>query len=317
MSPPLQRVFTVDHFGTFPFDGRGPVLHRWLWSDDLLLPDSSAGFQTLPRRCVGAQSEYGWVVFHGVQVVQSVPEEVHSYWHYELSEEPREERGAAWLVESSTWLASFDQRHLGKCRHYILEFYDDIVEVICEELIIGKGDFELTEVLPREGRLRYAYMRRALSLSKLERFEEALTDFDRYIATSPDPTSLRRAQRYRDSLAALLALTRILDESAPDAAAEKITDLVGSLGWKALRSGMLQILYDNSKPSRWQPCFEAHLRLINDERKTVSDSNLVALALHRLGQTDELVTRLTAALDVDIADPRVLRELARLRKRAH
>ncbi|MFK7998586.1 MAG: hypothetical protein AB8H86_03275 [Polyangiales bacterium] len=313
MSSPPPEIVAVDHFGTFPFDGRGPILRRWLWSEDLLLPDSSEGFQTLPKRCVGAQSEYGWVVFHGVQVLQSVPEEVHSYWHRALTEEG----GAAWRVESSTWLASFDQRHLAKCGHYILEFYDHIVEVICEELIIGKGEFQLTEVLPHEGRLRYAYMRRALSLSKLKRVEEALADFDRYIATSPDPTSLRRAQRYRDSHCALLALTRILAESAPDAAAEKIADLVGTLGWKALRSGLLQILYDNSKPSSWPPCFEAHLRLINDERQTVSDSNLVALALHRLGQTDELVARLTAALDVDAADPGVLRELARLRKRAH
>ncbi|MGV3624610.1 MAG: hypothetical protein ACO1OB_27570 [Archangium sp.] len=62
----------------FPFDGRGPVLTRWLHENDLSLVDSAAR-----GHIVGAQHEAGWVVFHGLQVLQLVPEEVHSYWHRE------------------------------------------------------------------------------------------------------------------------------------------------------------------------------------------------------------------------------------------
>lgn len=312
-----QRVAAIDHAGTFPFDGRGPILHRWLWFEDLLLPDSSAGFQTLPKSRVGAQSENGWVVFHGVQVVQSVPEEVHSYWHYDLAKV----RGAAWHVESSTWLASFDPRHLADCQHYIVEFYDHVIEVICEELIFGTGTFNITEMLPDEPRLRYAYMRRAIALKKMGRFEEARADFDRYIATSPDEASLRSAELYRRSLFARLTLTEMLEDASLslDARVTSITDLLRTLDWEALRSGLLQLLYDDSRQSAWRPCLEAHLRLLSAERKTVSDCNLMALAVHRLGDEDECVTRFAARLEFNmdpVTDPRLVRELARLRKRA-
>src|SRR4051812_22906669 len=88
----------------FAFDGRGPCLIRWLYYSDLLfkgtlwpdtpdgihgaeygIPPMSAG-DPLPSPTVAMvdplQCPRVWVVFHGLQVIQMVPEEVHSYWHY-------------------------------------------------------------------------------------------------------------------------------------------------------------------------------------------------------------------------------------------
>lgn len=310
-----QKVIALEHGGTFPFDGRGPILHRWLWFEDLLLPDSSAGYHTMPKRRVGGQSEHGWVLFHGVQVVQPVPEEVHSYWHHPLTQE----RGAAWRVESSNWLASFSQRHLAECEHYVLEFYDYVVEVICEEVSFGPGAFDLATVLPNEPRLRYAYMRRAISLKKMGRFAEAIAGYDRYIATGPKQGSLRDAEFNRSFLLALLALTPILEDVSLtlEAKVASIIDKLPSLGWEAIRTTLLHVLYDDARESEWRACLEAHLQLLNAERLAAGDSNLMALAVHRLGEGDETVARFADKLGLDldpITDPRVARALERLRK---
>lgn len=113
----------------FLYNGRGPVLTRWI--------HDKSGF------IIGAEHEFGWIVFKRLQVIQIVPHEVHSFWY--LTEGDTFDNGIL-EVEDSSWIKNFSPTHLTKCKHFILEFYDEIVEVICESLISGVGDFDANKV---------------------------------------------------------------------------------------------------------------------------------------------------------------------------
>lgn len=183
----------------FSFNGRGPTLRRFILDEDLLLPGSNAGFAELSGKPCGAvydtyaKGPQGthFVIFHGLQVFQSVPHEVHSYWHCEgYSGGPHV---GVFQIEASEWLASFDRRHLAHHSHFVLEWYDDIVEVICRELIFGEGDFELSRVLPTEPRLAYAYFRHAMSQETLGDVDAAIESWSRYLAFGPHVESVEFA----------------------------------------------------------------------------------------------------------------------------
>lgn len=186
----------------FSFDGRGPTLRRWIHDEDLFLPGSNEGFAPLAGGMCGAiydafTSDTGpdrcFVVFHGMQVLQIVPEEVHSYWHRQVCSSTG--RLGVFRIEESGWLASFSQRHLDGHAHFVLEWYDDIVEVICRDLVFGRGEFEIARVLPDEPRLGYAYFRHALAQEKLGHVEAAIESWQRYIACAPHVDSIEYAQR--------------------------------------------------------------------------------------------------------------------------
>lgn len=135
------QPITTPHFG---YDGRGPSLTRWIQDRECVLPGTDKGRAPLPGGITGAEHTEGWVFFQGLQVVQTVPEEVHSYWFFELLPDGTKHTGA-YEVTDSTWKASFSQRHLADQRHFILVFYDDLVEVLCRELVFGAGEFRIAE----------------------------------------------------------------------------------------------------------------------------------------------------------------------------
>jgi hypothetical protein len=84
---------------TFVGSGRGPELSRWVHEVELHLPNSETGFVPDRGSIVGAEYESSWVIFHRLQVMQCVPDEVHTYWHWKVAE-PKEETGV-WLIEDS------------------------------------------------------------------------------------------------------------------------------------------------------------------------------------------------------------------------
>jgi len=128
----------------FGYDGRGPSLARWIHDRECVLTGTDKGRATLPGHIIGAEHSEGWVVFQGLQVLQTVPEEVHSYWFFELLPSDAKHTGV-YEVSDSAWKASFDQRHLADQRHFILVFYDDLVEVLCGSLVFGSGTFQIRE----------------------------------------------------------------------------------------------------------------------------------------------------------------------------
>ena len=165
-----------------PFNGRGrgPGLKRWLYDSDLLFADSNEGFASLPGDIEGALVEGdAWVIFHGLQVFQVVPDEVNSGWY--LPDEPATCGSNVWQIEESAWLKSFDQQHLAEHKHFVVEFYEEIVEVICRELLFGNDGFELQKAIDTYPQLNYAYLRRAMAMEKTGNVPQAIADYERYI----------------------------------------------------------------------------------------------------------------------------------------
>ena len=205
----------------FAFDGRGPSLIRWLYFSDLLFPETFwpdspdgirgaeygippvLGSDPAPSSTVAVVDSLtcprAWVVFHGLQVIQVAPEDVHSYWHYaEHKSGPRS--GASEVVESD-WLAGFNARHLANHRHFILEFYDELVEVIARDLIFGRGEFSIDRVAAHDGRFAYAYLRRAQVREKAQHWKDAMADYQSYASLAHEQSSAAYAIRCAKALA--------------------------------------------------------------------------------------------------------------------
>jgi tetratricopeptide (TPR) repeat protein len=186
----------------FYFDGRGCSLARWIYDTELLLPDSQSGFAPLDGSIEGAQyfsqtddgENESWIIFHGLQVIQIVPEEVHSYWHLNLIEENHESSGV-WEVKESEWIKTFSPRHLGNHKHFIIEFYDELIELICRELIFGGGVFDIEKVVTKDYRFAYAYLRRAMAQKKSGNNQQAVEYFQKYIDICPNGISVSFARK--------------------------------------------------------------------------------------------------------------------------
>jgi hypothetical protein len=139
--------YPTDHFG---FDGRGPEIHRFLRDCDALKEGAFPERRKPPGHIIGVEyywferPELEWVLFRKMQVIQIVPEEVCSYWFAAHISDKRKGIGI-YVVEDSAWLRSFSQRHLASCRHFIFQFYDDILEVIAEDLTFGRGAFRIED----------------------------------------------------------------------------------------------------------------------------------------------------------------------------
>jgi hypothetical protein len=135
---------------SFGFDGRGPELKRYIHDFDRIAADTFTDRALPPGEVTGAEycwserSGSHWVIFEGLQVIQTVPEEVCSYWF--LDHLPPGCRHLGILeIGDSEWRASFNQRHSAKCTHFILLFYDEILEIICERLVFGVGEFHVSQ----------------------------------------------------------------------------------------------------------------------------------------------------------------------------
>ena len=110
----------------FPFDGRGPELERAIWD--------SRGTQLLAIDYRDADGARWHVRFQSPQVVMFTSEEVIG--------DPRS--GGAFDLGRSPWLQSFAQQNLGRCRHFRLLFYDELLDIICESLEFADGVFTPT-----------------------------------------------------------------------------------------------------------------------------------------------------------------------------
>jgi len=84
------------------------------------------------------------VVFEGLQVFQTVPEEVHSYWFFDQLPPGAQHTGVYEIIDSA-WKATFSQLHLKDQKHFVLVFYDKLVEVLCSSLVFGTGSFWIHE----------------------------------------------------------------------------------------------------------------------------------------------------------------------------
>ena len=121
----------------FYADGRGPELQRviwgargqWLQAIEYYNPDD-----------VYDAAHLRHVSFHGFQVVAITPEEVIDYRGLRTAFSTHAP-AAAIDCGQSPWFQSFAQRHLGRCSHFQLLFYDDLFEIICEQLTFSRGPY--------------------------------------------------------------------------------------------------------------------------------------------------------------------------------
>ena len=125
------------HVEMFYADGRGPELQRVHWGGR---GQRLVAIEYYNPDDVYEPANLKHVRFGGLQVVRITPEEVIDY--AELGSTMNESRPAAMFDLGRTrWLESFSQRHLTRCSHYQLLFYDDLFDVICETVSCHHGAF--------------------------------------------------------------------------------------------------------------------------------------------------------------------------------
>jgi hypothetical protein len=125
----------IVHSESFYHDGRGPSLIKvhlapnsaHLLAIDFALPDAKSG-------------EHQHLRFIKAQAYQFTPEEVENYSN-SLVDWGSTNKGALVSVGKSAWLKGFSQQHLANCEHYRVMFYDEILDVICEQIVVDLGSF--------------------------------------------------------------------------------------------------------------------------------------------------------------------------------
>ena len=122
------------HIELFYGEDRGPSLARLCWSSSGRT--LKAAEFTPPDYAL--REDLRHVRFVKAQVVLVTPEEV---INYSLMNPYLARHSPAKMFDlgKSDWLKSFSPLHLGKCTHYQLLFYDELLDVIAEGVEFGKG----------------------------------------------------------------------------------------------------------------------------------------------------------------------------------
>lgn len=129
-----QRVVQVEiqplHMGKCWHQGRGPELkqvHYDISGTVLTAIDYS-----------NPDGDRRHLLFIRPQIFMFTPEEIENY---DSSVVTWTDTGRAALVclGRSPWLASFNPYHLKKCLHFRVMFYDDFLDVICEQVAVQPG----------------------------------------------------------------------------------------------------------------------------------------------------------------------------------
>ena len=76
----------------------------------------------------------------GMQVVQITPEEVLGPGMF-ADAEGQNAPAALFDLGKDEWFQRFTPRHLERCSHYQLMFYEELIDVICENVICRKGSY--------------------------------------------------------------------------------------------------------------------------------------------------------------------------------
>ncbi|MDH3379826.1 MAG: DUF6429 family protein [Gammaproteobacteria bacterium] len=115
----------------FYHDGRGPELQSVVWNSDGVIPK---GFEYYNPDDGYEENNLKHIKLIGVQAYSMAGEEVHGNIKT-LSNS----HAAILEIVNSDWLASFLPAHINKCKHYQIMFYDEIYDMMCENIIAGKG----------------------------------------------------------------------------------------------------------------------------------------------------------------------------------
>ncbi|HUI97292.1 MAG TPA: hypothetical protein VLX44_16165 [Xanthobacteraceae bacterium] len=88
-----------------------------------------------------SESDVKHLLLHRAQVSMFTPEEVHDYRRDEIQWGPALDQAAVVDLGKSEWLLGFAQQHLDRCHHYRVMFYDQFLDVICEDISAREGPY--------------------------------------------------------------------------------------------------------------------------------------------------------------------------------
>lgn len=133
----MARAINTDMFHR---DGRGPELRSIYCKPGSSLVVAIDYFNPEDEQ---SEKSLKHVYLVAAQVTQFTPDEVIG-----VDQIPADLRGtgdaAMFDLGRTEWLESFSQKHLRECRHFKIFFYDELLDVICEEVICRNGGFNVT-----------------------------------------------------------------------------------------------------------------------------------------------------------------------------
>lgn len=121
----------------FYHDGRGPELQKAYHNDkgtellavDFFNPDDKYSEENLKH-----------VLFIKPQAFMVTPEEEYNYVTTPC-DYSKTNKGAIIDLGKSSWYQNFSNRHSAKSSHFQLMFYDEYIDIICENIEIKPGSF--------------------------------------------------------------------------------------------------------------------------------------------------------------------------------
>ena len=115
----------------FQHDGRGPELQKVVWNKTgtILL-----GFEYFNPDDAYTDENLKNIKLIGLQAYSFAWEEVHGDIKF-----LKGSKASILEITNSKWLSSFNPRHLKKCKHFQITFYDEIYDVVCEDISAFSG----------------------------------------------------------------------------------------------------------------------------------------------------------------------------------
>ena len=111
----------------FYHDGRGPILKKVIWGHNGVI---LKGFEFINPN----EDILRHLLLKRIEAFSFAGEEVHVNILASV-----QNNAAIFKIENSNWKKSFNQRYLSNCNHFQIVFYDEIYDVICENIIFGLG----------------------------------------------------------------------------------------------------------------------------------------------------------------------------------
>jgi hypothetical protein len=119
----------------FYHDGRGPELQRVILDDRGVF---IRGFEYFNPTDKYIEENIKHIIIDQIEAFSVAGEEVHGNILY-----VKETKAAIFKIEESVWLKQFNPYHLADCNHYQIMFYDEIYDIICRNISLGKGRMKI------------------------------------------------------------------------------------------------------------------------------------------------------------------------------
>jgi len=118
----------------FYHDGRGPCLKKVVWKRK---NKTVAGFLYFNPDAENSNDD-------SIKHIKCINARAHKFTEIDMHENivaTSKSKAAIFELIDSTWAKIFNIRNGSNYKHYQIMFYDEVYDVICEQIIAGKGRF--------------------------------------------------------------------------------------------------------------------------------------------------------------------------------